>query len=115
MTDHLAEHSRAGALLEQLRRAERLSAKAGRAVEKKGESTPSDLSGAPDRQPVFHRLDRPLGRELPRFEGAPPEAGPAPFLPERRTRERSTSLDAEAVDRAFQRDSRRYDGGFFLY
>lgn len=115
MTDHLTEHSRAGALLEQLRRAERLSTKAGRAVDKKGENTPADLHGAPARQPVFHSLHRPVVRELPRFEGTPLESGPAPFSADRRVQERSAPLDAEAVDRAFQRDSRRYDGGFFLY
>lgn len=32
-----------------------------------------------------------------------------------RSGEASEALQAERLDRAFQRDSRRYDGGFFLY
>ena len=56
-------------------------------------------------------------RRLHRAADFPPAPGreKAPVVELRRSAERGGTLTAEELDRAVQRDARRYDGGFSLY
>ena len=56
-------------------------------------------------------------RRLHRAADFPPAPGreKAPVVELRRSAERGETLTAEELDRAVQRDARRYDGGFSLY
>ena len=126
MTDYLAQLLEAGSLREEVKKADWISTAGEKSVEKqKGhgppllaqvrkteeilhrqrQNTPRPRPGAAE---VFHTLPRPVDSR-PGAEGLRPFPPLSPF-------ERQTGrAEAEAVDRAFQRDSRRYDGGFFLY
>ena len=131
MTDYLEEElERARALLEEVRRLER--SVPGRAVAEKDAEDPQRDGEAPEMAGASE-MERDAGsgvrggypwalpgpeRDGPLSGGAGgegrdwnwngvPVRGAAPAVDETRW--------AEWADRAFQRDSRRYDGGFYLY
>ena len=124
MTDYLAQLLEAGSLREEVKKADRISTVGEKSVEKQEghapplpaqvrkteeilhrqrQNTPRPRPGAAE---VFHTLPRPVDTGA---EGLRPFPPLSPFA------RQTGSAEAEAVDRAFQRDSRRYDGGFFLY
>ena len=127
MTDYLAEALNVGALAEEVRRAERKPTAPGRDVEKQREKEHPLLRAVERNEAVFHRLRQPVTGTadvssptpatvaVPSFSDPGPLGTPAPFSNHTAEAPLRSFSDLEEVDRAVQRDSRRYDSGFFLY
>lgn len=126
MTDYLEEILKAGSLLDETRQMERKSTVSKENVEKKENEAPPLLKQVRRTEGIFHRQrqnsvqrreeHREVFHTSPRFGENPLKNGELrPFSPLSVFEQQEGLSQAEEVDRAFQRDSRRYDGGFFLY
>ena len=136
MIDYLAELGSTDLLLEAIREAERVLTQRGEAVRREDEALPA-AAEAPGRAGLEEMVRLPLLEAVEAAErrvvwtAATPEQGgrggrtsgtwEEMFGQEDRRRggERGAApvegLTLREVDRAFQRDGRRYDSGFFLY
>ena len=115
MIDYLADRPEQD-LLEQTRELERISTAGEKTVEKQGAQPPPLLAQVRRTEAVFHPLCSGWGQ--PNALSRPGERSRGelrPFPPLSPFAQQTGAADAEAVDLAFQRDSRRYDSGFFLY
>lgn len=124
MTDYLARLLEVGSLQEELKKAERVSTAGERSVENRQEAAPPLLERVQKTEAVFHRQHRFGGLLQPHGAGVfhtlphigdEGREGPGAFIPLPPSARQTGFPEAESVDLAFRRDSRRYDNGFFLY
>lgn len=124
MTDYLARILEAGSLREELKKADRISTAGEKSVEKQPEAVPPLLTQMRKTEGVLRSKPRNSGvlqphgagvfHTLPHIGDGQRELVPLRPFPKPPVRQGGTG-EAEAVDLAFRRDSRRYDNGFFLY